>query len=117
MNETFLPSLLSLLIGFVIGYWIWRTKLHNEEQNRKRLAGKLAEKFIPFMKDFPYSAEDSTFFGMPIDYLVFDGLNAGDVKDIVFIEVKSGGSQLSTRQQMIKDAVIKKRIRWEEVRI
>ena len=109
--------IIGFLIGVVIAYILLKKRLKYEENNRKKLAGKYAEKFVPFMKKFPYKSEDSYFLGMPIDYIVFDGLNEGEVKAVRFIEVKSGQSQLTTREKSIKDAVLDKRIEWQMVRI
>jgi predicted Holliday junction resolvase-like endonuclease len=33
-----------------------------------------------------------------VDFVVFDGLTAGVVKGVVFVELKSGGPRLSARQ-------------------
>ena len=49
--------------------------------------------------------------GRPIDYISF-----GDDK-ITFIEVKSGKSQLSSKQRHIRDLVNDKKVAWKEVRI
>jgi len=108
---------LGIVIGVIITYYLLSGKLSNEENNRKRLSGKYAEKFVPFLDKFKYNSEDSYFLGMPIDYIVFNGLNEGKIKDVVFIEVKTGGSTLSKRENLIKQAVKDGRIKWEELRI
>jgi len=48
---------------------------------------------------------------MPIDYVIFTD------DEVVFLEVKSGQSYLSKRQQQIKDAVLAGKVIWAEYRI
>ena len=78
--------------------------------------GKITEHFIPYLPDFAYNPKDARFLGSPIDFIVFDGLNDGEVKGIVFVEVKTGSSALSTRERRIKDAVQSGRVAWLELR-
>jgi predicted Holliday junction resolvase-like endonuclease len=46
--------------------------------------GKITEHFIPFLPDFKYNPKEARFFGSPIDFIVFDGLDNGEIKNIVF---------------------------------
>lgn len=95
--------------------------LYNEEQSRKTLLsqkksseirlGQVAEKLAPFLEEFPYSPEDAIFLGQPIDYIVFDD------SSIVFLEIKTGKSQLSAKQRHIRDLIKNKYVEWKEVRI
>jgi len=87
--------------------------------------GQLLEKWAPFV-DHPqieehWRPEDWTFMGNPIDYLVFDWhrdneTNMGEGV-IVFAEIKSAGSTLSTKQRRIRDLVKAGRVEWREVRL
>lgn len=95
--------------------------LYNEEQSRKTTLsqkkssevrlGNIAEKLAPFLEDFPYDPEDAIFAGKPIDYIVFDD------KAVVFVEIKSGNSQLSKKQRHIRDLIKDNRVEWKEIRI
>ena len=78
--------------------------------------GKITEHFVPYLPDFPYNPKDARFMGSPIDFVVFDGLSEGQVKNIVFVEVKTGVSALSTRERRIRDAVRSGRVLWQECR-
>ena len=87
--------------------------------------GQLLEKWAPFV-DHPqieehWRPEDWTFMGNPIDYLVFDWHrdNDSNMEDgvIVFAEVKSAGSSLSTKQRRIRDLVKAGRVEWREIRL
>jgi predicted Holliday junction resolvase-like endonuclease len=79
--------------------------------------GKATEHLAPFLETFPYSPRDVRFIGSPVDLLVFDGLDAGELGGVVFVEVKSGAGQLSPRQRQVRDAVRSGRVSWEEWRL
>lgn len=79
--------------------------------------GKTIEHFAPFFKDFPVDAEDVTFLGMPIDYVGFTNTNSKLKSEVHFIEIKSGKSQLSRKQQNIKEAIINGRVYFHEMSI
>ena len=78
--------------------------------------GKITEHFVPYLPDFAYNPKDARFLGSPIDFIVFDGLNDGEVNNIVFIEVKTGNSALSGRERRIRDAIQANKVRWIELR-
>lgn len=79
--------------------------------------GKVTEQFIPYFPNFHYNPKDARFLGSPIDLLVFDGLDEGALRKIVLIEVKTGGSNLSTRERQIRDVVQAGKVTWEELRL
>lgn len=81
------------------------------------VSGKVTEQLIPFLPNFRYNPRDARFIGSPIDFLVFDGLSAGEVKQIVFIEVKTGSSGLNTREKQVRSIVDARTIKWEELRV
>jgi hypothetical protein len=45
--------------------------------------------------------------------MVFDGLDEGDLREIVLLEIKSGASQLNRRQQQVRAAIDEGRVRFE----
>ena len=56
--------------------------------------------------------------GSPIDLIVFDGLDEESLREIYFVEVKTGASaSLTSRQRQIRDAIKAGRVRWIELRI
>jgi len=79
--------------------------------------GKQVEHFVAFMTGFEYAPRDARFLGSPIDLVVFDGLADGNVKEVVFVEIKSGKSQLTKREQLVKDAIEQKRVSWKQIRL
>lgn len=82
------------------------------------VSGKATEHLVPLLPSFPFDPKDARFLGSPVDLVVFDGLSEDDLREIVFVEVKTGASAaLSTRERRIRDAVADGRVRFEEVRI
>lgn len=79
--------------------------------------GKITEHFVPYLPDFSYNPKDARFIGSPIDFVVFDGLNEMDVRKVVFVEVKTGTSALSTKQRRIRDAIRSGNVEWIELHL
>ena len=96
-------------------------KLSQETENRKKILsqkkssevrlGAIAETLAPFLNQFKFDPETCTFLGKPIDYISF-----GD-KEITFIEIKSGNSQLNQNQRKIRDQIKNNKVSWKEIRI
>jgi predicted Holliday junction resolvase-like endonuclease len=96
-------------------------KIQTEKEIRKDaidraaavLSGKVTEHVAPYLPDFPYDPRDVRFLGAPVDLIVFDGMSENDLREIVFLEVKTGSSSLTKRERRIRDAVQEKRVSWE----
>ena len=70
------------------------------------------------MPDFPCNPSDVRFVGKPIDFVGFPGMTeSGKVNEVLFIEVKTGGSELSDIERQIRTAIEKKKVRYVEYRI
>jgi predicted Holliday junction resolvase-like endonuclease len=80
-------------------------------------AGKIHEQLLPYFPDFPYNPKDVRFLGSPTDLIVFDGLAEGEVKRVIFLEVKTGGSCLTARERSLRDAIQAGEVEWLEVRV
>ena len=74
--------------------------------------GKVTEHIVPYLPGFDLDPKDIRFLGTPIDLIAFKGLNASVEVEIVFIEVKTGGSVLSAREKAVKKAVEEKKVSW-----
>ena len=79
-----------------------KTRARENTQQRSTIAGKVFQLLAPGMSDFPYNPLDCVPLYGPIDWLVYDGLTAGQVERLVFLENKLGGSQLTARQKQVK---------------
>ena len=88
-----------------------KSKLFSQKRSSEVRTGHIVEKFAPFLSNFPHDPESAGFLGQPIDYLVFEE------DGITFSEIKSGQSQLSKKQRMIRDNVKNGNVFWEEIRI
>jgi len=100
----------------------WKVEAEKEirkdaiDKSQSVTMGKMTEHMVPYLPGFGFNPTDARFIGSPIDLVVFDGLSDGDVKRIVFVEIKTGVSTLSTRERVVRDAILAKNIEWMEVK-
>ena len=84
------------------------------QRSRATLLGKLLERVAPCFRRFAYDPRDMRCICDPVDYVLFDGLTVDrQVKQITFIEVKSGRSRLSSVQRSVLEVIDKGRIQSE----
>tara|TARA_Y100000593_G_C4306314_1_gene335956 strand:+ start:1372 stop:1731 length:360 start_codon:yes stop_codon:yes gene_type:complete len=86
-------------------------KLKSQKKSSEVRIGQIAEHFAPLLKDFKYDRKQARFLATPIDFIVFEE------EEIVFLEVKTGNSQLNANQRRVKKQVEEKKVRWETLRI
>jgi predicted Holliday junction resolvase-like endonuclease len=79
--------------------------------------GKMTEHMVPYLPGFRFNPSDARFIGSPIDFVVFDGLGDDEVRKIVFVEIKTGTSNLSTRERSVRNAILDKNIEWLELKV
>lgn len=82
-------------------------------RSRRTLLGKLWEQVCPYIPKFPFRPSDMKFLGAPIDFVIFDGASENDIKQVVFLEVKSGSSNLNSQERKLKDAIEKGNVSWK----
>ncbi|MEN2998910.1 MAG: Holliday junction resolvase-like protein [Brevinematia bacterium] len=122
-----------VIFGVVIGYLISKFKFYRDmdriikmerkiaiSSSKAVIKGKVSEQIFPLTPFFKYKLSDARFLGTPVDYIVFDGYSElegdrGVIREIVFIEVKTGRSQLSNTELAIKDAIDNKRVKFDIV--
>ena len=126
-----LPSLvLALILGIAIGLLVallyiqqWKARytqgIRQDAVQRSQAvtSGKVHEQLVPYLPEFGFNPKDARFLGSPVDLLVFDGLDDGELRRVVFIEIKTGGSALSGRERQVRDVVRARQVAWEELRI
>lgn len=114
-----------ILIGIIAGlaimvalfYTLWQgasSRLRQVSFQKVSLStkyGKMAEQFMPFLKEYPYDPQNFRFLGTPVD-----GIQFSEDK-ISFIEFKTADSRLSGNQQRIRELVDRGKIEWLEFRI
>jgi predicted Holliday junction resolvase-like endonuclease len=126
-----LPTNLSgLVAGIAIGlavawvyfvFWKMRyTTTIREDAVQRSLAvtaGKVHEQLLPYLPAFPYNPKDVRFLGSPVDLVVFDGLAEGRLRRIVFVEVKTGRSGLTSRERWVREVIRNREVEWAELRV
>lgn len=101
----------------------WKAEVEKEirkdaiDKSSSVTMGKMTEHMIPYLPGFGFNPSDARFIGSPIDLIVFDGLGNDEVKKIVFVEIKTGASTLSTRERLVRDAIVERRVEWIEMKV
>jgi len=78
--------------------------------------GKVHEQLVPYLPDFHFNPKDARFLGTPVDLVVFDGLDEGQLRRVVFVEVKTGGAALSARERQVRETIEARQVEWTELR-
>jgi predicted Holliday junction resolvase-like endonuclease len=88
-------------------------------RSRSAIGGRGAEQLAPHLVGFAerWDPGDARFVGAPVDYVVFDGLAAGELRELVLVEVKSGSGSLSPNERAVREAVAEGRVAYEVVRL
>jgi predicted Holliday junction resolvase-like endonuclease len=123
-------NLFGLVVGIAMGLlaaWVyvlmWKARytgiIREDAVQRSQAvtAGKVHEQLIPYLPAFPYNPKDVRFLGSPVDLVVFDGLAEGRIQRIVFLEVKTGRSGLSSRERCVRDVIQARDVEWVELRV
>ena len=81
--------------------------------------GKAAEQLAPFAPGFAerFDPADARFLGAPVDFVVFDGLAAGALREVVLIEVKTGSGRLNANELAVREAISEGRVAYELMRL
>lgn len=112
--------ILCVLLGRQIGRIEMNRQIKSQrkdavKRSKSVVTGQVFEQIAPFLPNFPCNPKDVQFIGKPIDFIGFCGNDEDDrIEEILFIEVKTGSSTLSSREKSLKDAVINHRIRYIE---
>ena len=109
-------------VGYILArllFWVqlkWQRK-NAIERSKHVVMWQVNEKIAPILPGFPYNYKDLVFIGKWIDYIVFDWLSTGYLKQVVFLEIKSGNSLLNKNEIMIKDCLDRKKVYYEVLRM
>jgi len=120
--ELFIGMAIGLVIAWLC-FLVWKaryTAAIRENAVQRSLAvtaGKVHEQLIPYLPEFGYNPKDVRFLGSPVDLVVFDGLAEGQVRRVIFLEVKTGGSPLTRRERQVRDVVEARAVEWAELRV
>ncbi len=86
-------------------------KLFSQKKSSEVRTGKITEQIAPFLEDYPLNPKTARFIGDPIDFVHFDE------DGVTFVEVKSGKSQLSKKQRMIRDLIKEGKVEFTIYRV
>ena len=94
-------------------------RLDAVKRSRSVLAGKSAEQLAPLLPEFSerFEPSEARFLGAPVDYVIFDGLGSGLLREIVLVEVKTGKSRLTPNEREVEQAISEGRVRFEVIRL
>ena len=119
MKEQYFFVIVWIIIGFFIGYLVWKIvkyyhirQIRKDSNRRSRsvILWEVAEKIAPILPDFPYNPKDLAFVWKGVDYIVFDWLSSWKLKKIIFLEIKSWKSTLNKNEKLIRDYVSKNKV-------
>jgi predicted Holliday junction resolvase-like endonuclease len=105
-----------LCVAMIAPRYTRNTRKDAVQQSRAVTRGQIYEQLVPYLPDFEFNPKDAQFLGRPVDFVVFDGLDEGDLRRIVFVEVKTGASKLTTRERLVRDAIRDGRVEWTQIR-
>lgn len=103
--------LIVLMIYLYRRAWMELRAIRTAKQSLSTKYGRLTEQFMPFLKNYPYDAQNFRFLGTPVDGVQFEP------DKVVFIEFKTGDSRLSARQKEIRELVLDKKVEFREIRL
>lgn len=81
------------------------------------VSGRVFERVAPYLPGFAFNPRDVRFIGDPVDFVVFDGLAEGNLRKVVFVEVKSGAADLNGNERRVKRSIGERRVEWLMYRV
>jgi len=118
--------LLGVLIGLLVAlvaFLAWKGRYTRAVRadaivrSQAVITGRVSEQLLPFLPGFGFNPKDARFLGSPVDFVVFDGLDEGALRRVVFVEVKTGDADLSPRERQVRDAVQGREVEWLELTV
>ncbi len=126
MTEEIVFLIIWIVTWIIIGYltakayfWLQNKKVRKDAVSKSKsvVTGQVNEKIAPILPDFPYNFRDLIFVGKWVDYIVFDWLNENNLKQIVFLEIKTWKSNLNKNEKSIKNAIDNKNVSYEILKL
>jgi hypothetical protein len=124
---------IALVASLVVVAWLYAYKLRHPhtkadlvkarresvDKSRSVVSGKVQEHLAPLFPDFlsQFNPKDARFLGSPLDFIVFDGLDEGEVRRVVFVEIKTGKASLLSRERRCRDAIEAGRVEYQLLRL
>jgi predicted Holliday junction resolvase-like endonuclease len=88
-------------------------------RSRSVVAGRTSEQLAPLIGEFAerFDPADARFLGAPVDFVVFDGLAGGALREVVLVEVKTGKSRLNGNERQVRAAIERGAVAYELIRL
>jgi predicted Holliday junction resolvase-like endonuclease len=124
--EVFLGLLLGIGLGAalcILYFLIWRARYIRQirveavQKSQAVIAGRVTEQLLPYFPGFPFNPKDARFLGSPVDLVIFDGLDAGRLERVIFVEVKTGNAGHSSRERQLRAVIQARQVEWLDLRI
>jgi predicted Holliday junction resolvase-like endonuclease len=97
-----------------------RLRAEAVQGSRLTKGGQVADQLAPLLPEFyeRFNPKDARFLGGgPIDFVIFEGLDEGDVRQVLFLDVKTGNAELNSRQRQVKRAVKTGRVDFDVLKL
>lgn len=92
------------------------------KRSRAVIRGQASEHLAPYVIKNT-NPKDYRFMGNPVDYICFDGLSdvldgkANEINKILFVDIKTGKSNLNKSQRRIRDAIEDSRVQFSVINL
>ncbi|MBO0713406.1 MAG: hypothetical protein J2O39_04945 [Acidimicrobiales bacterium] len=88
------------------------------QRSRAVVSGQVSEHLAVYWPEFleQFNPRDAHYLGKPVDYVVFDGLDDGELRRVVFVEVKTGKAQLNRNERQVRRAIEGGFVDWQVLR-
>lgn len=84
-----------------------------KKRSERTRVGTTVEQMVPFVREMPFDPSDMRILsGGPVDYVVFDGLCDGEVRELVFLDVKTGKAKTNRPQRQVRQCADLGRVRF-----
>ena len=84
-----------------------------KKRSARTRVGTTVEQMVPFVKEMPFDPSDMRILsGGPVDYVVFDGLCDGNLRELVFLDVKTGKGKTNDAQKQVERCAALRRVRF-----
>src|SRR5688572_23124401 len=71
-----------------------------KKRSGRTRVGTTVEQLVPYVSELPFDPSDMRILsGGPVDFVVFDGLCEGNVRELVFLDVKTGRRRRTSTEQ------------------
>lgn len=93
-----------------------KARADSVKRQRSILKGQATEHLAPYINS-NYNPKDYKFIGDPIDYIIYQGLSeikeTDRIEKIIFMDIKTGKSNLTKTQRRIRDAIADGRVEFQ----